>query len=74
MRRVAANTAICGNRRIEPAVIELAGETVVGCFPLTEELATTEWIGGEVVIQGSKGNLRAYKDGKLLSEWRQDTC
>ena len=61
MRRVAANTAICDNERIEPAVIELVGETVVRCFPLTEELATTEWIGGEV-------SLRAYKDGKLLSE------
>lgn len=68
MRRVAANTAIYGNERIEPAVIELVGETVVRCFPLTEELSMTEWIGGEVVLQGNKGNLRAYKDGKLLSE------
>ena len=68
MKRVAANTAICGNKRIEPAVIELVSETVVRCFPLTEELAATEWIGGEVVLQGNKGNLRAYKDGKLLSE------
>ena len=68
MKRVAANTAICGNKRIEPAVIELVSETVVRCFPLTEELSMTEWIGGEVVLQGNKGNLRAYKDGKLLSE------
>lgn len=68
MRRVAANTAICGNKRIEPAVIELVGETVVRCFPLTEELAATEWIGGEVVLQDNKGSLRAYKDGKLLAE------
>ena len=43
-------------------------ETVVRCFPLTEELAATEWIGGEVVLQGNKDSLRAYKDGKLLSE------
>ena len=68
MRRVAANTAICGNERIEPAIIELVGETVVRCFPLTEELAATEWIGGEVVLQGNKDSLRAYKDGKLLAE------
>ena len=68
MKRVAANTAICGNKRIEPAIIELVGETVVRSFPLTEELATTEWIGGEVVLQGNKDSLRAYKDGKLLSE------
>ena len=68
MRRVAANTAICGNKRIEPAVIELVGETVVRCFPLTEELSMTEWIGGEVVLQGNKDSLRAYKDGKLLAE------
>ncbi|ATV27324.1 hypothetical protein [Prevotella intermedia] len=68
MKRVAANTAICGNKRIEPAVIELVGETVVRCFPLTEELSMTEWIGGEVVLQGNKDSLRAYKDGKLLSE------
>ncbi|ATV29440.1 hypothetical protein CTM63_09315 [Prevotella intermedia] len=68
MRRVAANTAICGNERIEPAVIELVGETVVRYSPLTEELAATEWIGGEIVLQGNKDSLRAYKDGKLLSE------
>lgn len=68
MRRVAANTAICGNKRIEPAVIELVGETVVRCFPLTEELSMTEWIGGEVIIQGKQGELRAYKDGQLLAE------
>ena len=68
MKRVAANTAICGNKRIEPAIIELVGETVVRCFPLTEELATTEWIGGEVVVQGRQGELRAYKDGQLLAE------
>lgn len=68
MRRVAANTAICDNEHIEPAVIELVGETVVRCFPLTEEFAATEWIGGEVVLQGNKDSLRAYKDGKLLSE------
>ena len=68
MRRVAANTAICDNERIEPAVIELVGETVVRCFPLTEELAATEWIGGEVIIQGKQGELRAYKDGQLLAE------
>ena len=28
----------------------------------------TEWIGGEVIIQGKQGELRAYKDGQLLAE------
>lgn len=68
MKRLAVNTIICGNQRIEPAVIELVGETVVRYFALTEELPATEWIGGEVVLQGNKGNLRAYKNGKLLTE------
>lgn len=68
MRRVAANTAICNDKRIEPAVIELVGNAVVRCFPLKEELAMTEWIGGEVQIQDHEGNLRAYKDGKMLTE------
>ena len=53
MRRIAVNAVICEKERF---------------FQLTEELSMTEWIGGEVVVQGRQGGLRAYKDGQLLAE------
>ena len=68
MRRIAVNAVICEKERIEPAVIEIVGDKVERFFQLTEELSMTEWIGGEVVLQGNKDSLRAYKDGKLLAE------
>ena len=68
MRRIAVNAVICEKERIEPAVIEIVGDRVERFFQLTEELAMTEWIGGEVVVQGRQGELRAYKDGQLLAE------
>ena len=68
MRRIAVNTAIYNNKYIEPAVIEIVGDRVERFFQLTEELSMTEWIGGEVIIQGRQGGLRAYKDGQLLAE------
>ena len=68
MRRIAVNTAIYNNKCIEPAVIEIVGDRVERFFQLTEELSMTEWIGGEVIIQGKQGELRAYKDGQLLAE------
>ena len=68
MRRIAVNTAIYNNKYIEPAVIEIVGDRVERFFQLTEELSMTEWIGGEVIIQGKQGELRAYKDGQLLAE------
>ena len=68
MRRIAVNAVICEKERIEPAVIERVGDRVERFFQLTEELSMTEWIGGEVVVQGRQGELRAYKDGQLLAE------
>lgn len=68
MRRIAVNAVICETERIEPAVIEIVGDRVERFFQLTEELSMTEWIGGEVVVQGRQGELRAYKDGQLLAE------
>jgi hypothetical protein len=68
MRRIAVNAVICEKERIEPAVIEIVGDRVERFFQLPEELSMTEWIGGEVIIQGKQGELRAYKDGQLLAE------
>ena len=68
MRRIAVNTAIYNNKCIEPAVIELVGDRVEHFFQLKEEIYMTEWIGGEVVLQVHCGELRAYKDGQMLSE------
>ena len=71
MRRIAVNAVICEKERMEPAVIEIVGDRVERFFQLTEELSMTEWIGGEVIIQGrqgKQGELRAYKDGQLLAE------
>lgn len=68
MRRIAVNAVICEKERIEPAVIEIVGDSVERFFQLPEELSMTEWIGGEVIIQGKQGELRAYKDGQLLAE------
>lgn len=68
MRRIAVNAVICEKERIEPAVIEIVGDRVERFFQLTEELSMTEWIGGEVIIHGKQGELRAYKDGQLLAE------
>ena len=68
MRRIAVNAVICEKERREPAVIERVGDRVERFFQLTEELSMTEWIGGEVIIQGKQGELRAYKDGQLLAE------
>lgn len=68
MRRIAVNAVICEKERIEPAVIEIVGDRVERFSQLTEELSMTEWIGGEVIIQGKQGELRAYKDGLLLAE------
>lgn len=71
LRRIAANRIIFGEKEFIQYVIEIEGCIVKDYYPLTDEQPFTEWIGGTIMLSDDgKGTVRAYKDGKLLTQYR----
>jgi len=60
---LAVHEAIIDGHAISPAVIEIEGDTVVSCYPLTGELPHTEWLGGTAHI--CNGKLRLSDNRKI---------
>lgn len=59
-KRFAAHQVITSvNDRYKQYVVEVEGNTVSHIFPLTEEIAFTEWIGG-IIILSSRQNAISH--------------
>lgn len=68
-RRVAANTIVTPREEIDQGYVELCNGCVVGYGHFDREMAFTEWLGGRIDIKVAfDGSLRAYKEGKELTE------
>lgn len=70
LRRIAANRIILDDKQLKQHVIEIEGDIVKSYYPLSDELPFTEWLGGTITLTtGKDGAIRAYKDGKQLSQY-----
>lgn len=63
MRRVACSVLYVNSLVLHNYVVELYEHTLVNYYPLAEELAMTEWLGGSIVIS----NRKAYHFREILS-------
>lgn len=69
LRRIAANRIILDDKQLTQHVIEIEDDFVKNYYPLTAELPFTEWLRGTITLITDKdGVIRAYKDGKQLSQ------
>lgn len=67
IRRIAAHEVLSDGKTFEMHVAELHDGVVAKLFPLTEEIAFTEWLGGKIEIKlDSNGNKKAYKDNRII--------
>ena len=57
IRRIASNKVFLNNELIGRNVVETRGKEVIRFFPLTEELASTEWTTREIHIINIGGCL-----------------
>lgn len=69
IRRIAANRVVVGDKQMVCAVVEIRGDKVERIYPLTEEQAFTEWLGGTIDIKQDCGEAFAYKDGTKLTSF-----
>ncbi len=61
MRKVAAHWVNTPSATYRQAVVVLDDGVVVDVFPFTEELPSTEWLGGTIIVRADdNGILRAY--------------
>ena len=68
MRRVAAHSVITPNETYRQAVVVIEDGKVTEVYTFTDELPSTEWLGGTIVVSpDGDGIPRAYHEGKLLS-------
>ena len=68
-RRIASNEIVLedGSRRTL-SVVEIQSGRVVSVYPLTQELAHTEWLPGSVTIEcDEQGLRRAYYKGNMIN-------
>jgi len=69
-RRIAANRVSVEDKEIGQAIVVLEGCNVIKCQPFSQERSNTEWIGGTVTIRNTERGMRAYKDGVMLSSYK----
>lgn len=70
MRRCGAHQVILPDGSIlQQAVVEIQEGRVVNYFEFREELPMTEWLGGEIRVEGDEeGILRALWNGKVINK------
>lgn len=70
MRRCGAHLVILPDGSIlQQAVVEIQEGRVVNYFEFREELPMTEWLGGEIRVEGDEeGILRALWNGKVINK------
>ncbi len=67
-RRVASTYLIVDGKRLTNHIVELDCSKVTSYYPLEEELAMTEWLGGTIKIIGDKAY---HKSSAKNSEFRE---
>jgi hypothetical protein len=67
-RKIASNQILMEDGSVlTRSVVEIAEGVVQQCYPLTQELPFTEWLGGPVrLIRDEQGLLRAYYNNKII--------
>lgn len=71
-KRYASHILIINNEFHKNHIVELINHLYSSHYPLTEEQAMTEWIGGTIIIQGDQ----AYHTPHVLTptEFSTDYC
>ena len=69
MRRIASHEIVLeDNSRQTLSVVEIQQGEVVRWFPLTQEIACTEWMPGQIVLRrDEKRLLRAYYNNMIIN-------
>ena len=69
MRRIASHEIVLeDNSRQTLSVVEIQSGEVMSWYPLTQEIACTEWMPGQVELRRDERNvLRAYHNNILIS-------
>lgn len=57
-RFAAHQLIISANCRLKQYVVEMEGKIVSRIFPLTEEIAFTEWIGGMIILSADNEKIK----------------
>lgn len=47
---------VSANCRFKQQVVEIEDKIVSGYFPLTEEIASTEWVGGTIILSSYRSD------------------
>lgn len=68
IRRIAANFIETVDGTIEQGIVVLQNRIVLDVYSFSMEEAMTEWCTGTIIIRPDfDGQLKAYKDDKLLT-------
>lgn len=66
-QRTAAHQIVVGDQIINMGVVETCNGLVKSYYQLDTEMPMTVWMGGVIVLkEDEEGNLRAYKNEKLI--------
>lgn len=66
-RKIAAHEVEHEGKIYPMHVVVLADGLVTDMFPLTEEIAATEWLGGKIELHyDNNGFLKAYQNNKRI--------
>ena len=68
-RRIASNEVMTTEGQcLTRYVVELSEDaTVLNLYPLTQEIAYTEWMQGRLVLKSENGHTRVYYNNKVIS-------
>ena len=68
-RRIASNEVVTTEGQcLTRYVVELSEDaTVSDLYPLTQEMAHTEWMQGRLILKNENGHTRVYYNNKVIS-------